>query len=70
MPATRRANIGFQGGQVLALKLSDAELTKLTGALGSSGWHETISEDGTVRIDLSQVVYVSADSEEPRVGFG
>jgi hypothetical protein len=70
MPATRRANIGFQGGQVLALKVTDEELKKLNAALGSVGWHETQSEDGTVRVDLGQVVYVTADSDEPRVGFG
>jgi hypothetical protein len=70
MPATRRANIGFQGGQILALKVTDEELKKLNAALGSGGWHETQSEDGTVRVDLAQVVYVTADSDEPRVGFG
>jgi hypothetical protein len=70
MPATRRANIGFQGGQVLAVKLTDDELEKLNKALGSVGWHETHSEDATIRVDLSQVVYVSAESDEPRVGFG
>ena len=31
---------------------------------------ETQSEDATIRVDLSQVVYVSAESDEPRVGFG
>jgi hypothetical protein len=70
MPGTRRANIGFQGGQVLALKLSDDELDKLNKALGSIGWHETKSEDATIRVDLSQVVYVSAESDERGVGFG
>ena len=29
-----------------------------------------VVEDGPVRVDLGQVVYVSADSTEPRVGFG
>jgi len=70
MPGTRRANIGFQGGQVLAVKLTDEELTKLNNALGSVGWHETQSEDAIIRVDLSQVVYVSAESDEQRVGFG
>ena len=34
------------------------------------GWHELESEDGPVRLDLGQVVYVRAESEELRVGFG
>jgi hypothetical protein len=70
MPDSFRLSIGFQGGQVLALRLSDSQLKQLESSLGSTGWHEIQSEDGPVRIDLSQVVYVSSESEEPRVGFG
>ena len=36
----------------------------------ATGWHELESEDGPVRLDLAQVVYVRAESDEPRVGFG
>jgi len=71
MPATaRRVSIGFQGGQVLAARISDEELKALNAALGTEVWHEIKSEDGPVRINLGRVVYVSADSDEPRVGFG
>lgn len=68
--ATRRVTVGFQGGQVLALRLTDAQLKALNDTLGTVGWHEIESEDGPVRIDLGQVVYVSAESDEARVGFG
>ena len=68
--AARRVSIGFQGGQVLAARISDEELSSLTKALGTATWHEIASEDGPLRVDLGQVVYVSADSDEPRVGFG
>jgi hypothetical protein len=70
MAATRRVTVGFQGGQVLALRIADEQLAALNKALGTSGWHEIDSEDGPVRVDLAQVVYVSADSDELRVGFG
>jgi hypothetical protein len=72
MPSTgtRRVTLGFQGGQVLALRVSDKQLEDLNAAVGGIGWHELESEDGPVRVDLGQVVYVSADSTEPRVGFG
>lgn len=70
MASSSRLSIGFQGGQVLAVRLSDQQLKALEGALGSQGWHEIQSEDGPVRIDLGQVVYVTSESEEPRVGFG
>jgi hypothetical protein len=65
-----RISVGFQGGQVLALRVSNEQLKSLYKALGSSGWHELETEDGPVRLDLSQVVYVRAESDEPRVGFG
>ncbi len=68
--AARRVTLGFQGGQVLALRVSDKQLEDLNGSLGGAGWHELESEEGPVRVDLAQVVYVSADSSEPRVGFG
>ena len=68
--AARRIGIGFQGGQVLALRVSDEQLRALNKALGTTGWHEIDSEEGPVRLDLSQVVYVRSDSDELRVGFG
>jgi hypothetical protein len=68
--AARRVTLGFQGGQVLAMRVSDKQLEDLNKAIGGIGWHELESEDGPVRVDLGQVVYVSADSTEPRVGFG
>ena len=68
--ATRRIAIGFQGGQVLGLRVTDEELRTLSKALGQDGWHELTSEEGPVRLDLAQVVYVRSESDELRVGFG
>lgn len=70
MTPARRISLGFQGGQVLALRVTDEQLEGLQRALGSGGWHELSSEDGPVRLDLSQVVYVRAESDDQRVGFG
>jgi hypothetical protein len=67
---SRRISIGFQGGQVLALRVAESELKKLYSALGDGGWHEVEAEEGPVRIYLGQVVYVSADSTDAHVGFG
>jgi hypothetical protein len=67
---TRRITIGFQGGGALALRVSDEALQALTAALEGGGWYEVDSEDGPARVDLAQVVYVSADKDESRVGFG
>jgi len=70
MATHTRISVGFQGGQVLALRVSEEQRQALNKALGSQGWHEIESEDGPVRVDLNRVVYVSSDSPEPRVGFG
>ena len=68
----QRVTIGFQGGQVLAVRVAAKELTALERALekGDGAWHELAGEDGTVRLDLGNVVYVRTESDEPRVGFG
>jgi hypothetical protein len=71
MAATaRRVAIGFNGGQVLSLRVSEDELSSLQKALGRGGWHDLESDEGPVRLDLAQVAYVRAESEEQRVGFG
>jgi hypothetical protein len=69
-PVIRHISVGFQGGQVLVLRVSDEQLKALNKALGGDGWLEVESEEGPVRLDLAQVVYVRAESEELRVGFG
>jgi hypothetical protein len=70
MPVTRHIGIGFQGGQVLALRVTDEQLKALSKALGTTGWHEIDSEEGPVRLDLAQVVYVRSEGDDLRVGFG
>ena len=70
MAAPSRVSVGFQGGQVLALRVSEEQLKTLYKQLGSSGWHELETEDGPVRLDLAQVVYVRVEGDESKVGFG
>jgi hypothetical protein len=67
----RRGGVGFQGGQVLSIRVAEDELEKLRSALreGRERWHELAAADGAVLIDLGQVVYLRVDSDEHRVGF-
>jgi hypothetical protein len=67
----RKAAVGFQGGQVLALRLTDRQLTDLRKQLqdGRDRWAEVEATDGAVLIDLGQVVYLRVESAEHRVGF-
>jgi hypothetical protein len=67
----RRAAIGFQGGGVLAIRLSEDGLASLRMALREERerWHEVEAVDGAVLVDLGQVVYLRVESDEHRVGF-
>jgi hypothetical protein len=68
----RRAAIGFQGGQVLTMRLNEDKLTELRQALADGdhgGWREVEAVDGAVVLDLRQVVYLRVESDEHRVGF-
>jgi hypothetical protein len=67
----RRVDVGFAGGQVLTLRLTEAVHAGLNQALHdeSARWHEVATEDSSVLVDLSQVVYVRLDTEQHRVGF-
>lgn len=70
--AATRVDIGFQGGQVLALRITGDEYKSLRKALDddrSSRWHEVKTQDSEVSIDLAQVLYIRLDTEDQKVGF-
>ena len=67
--ALRRGSIGFQGGQVLPVRVSDDALAGLRAALGGDGWHALATEEGEVELDLKKVVYLNVESDEHRIGF-
>ena len=70
-PVVRRAAIGFQGGQVLSLRVTEEVLTGLRQTIqdGRERWQEVEASDGAVLIDLGQVVYLRVESDEHRIGF-
>jgi hypothetical protein len=67
----RKAAVGFAGGQVLSLRLSESQLNELRGVLrdGRERWHEVEAADGAVLVHVAQVVYLRVESDEHRVGF-
>ena len=69
--AVRRTALGFQGGQVLSLRLSEEALTSLRDTLkeGRERWVEVEASDGAVLVDIGQLVYLRVESDEQRVGF-
>lgn len=67
-----RIDIGFEGGQVLPVRVKTEEYESLRRALGNEKadrWFELKTQDSEVALDLAQVVYVRLDTEEHRVGF-
>ena len=65
-----RVDIGFQGGQVLALRLDQAVFDDLRKAIeGERRFYDVDAGDSNVTLDLSQVVYLRVETEDHRVGF-
>jgi hypothetical protein len=68
----RSIDVGFQGGLVLSVRVTQEVHDGFRKALSDSGsdrWFELQTQDSDVHIDLSQVVYVRLDTEDHRVGF-
>ena len=67
----RRTAVGFQGGQVLSLRLPEEVLASLRETLkeGRERWTEVEAADGAVLVDVGQVVYLRVESDEHRIGF-
>ncbi len=67
----QRISIGFHG-QALAARVSAEQLGELRTSLatGQGGWFELDSEDGTIVLDLSKVIFIRLEGGEQRVGFG
>jgi len=70
MASAQRVTIGFAGNQVLGVKVSEESLERLLKGLPDGDWHDLAVEDGTIRLNLSQVVYVRTELDEHMVGFG
>jgi len=68
--ALQRVTIGFAGNQVLGVRMQEAALNTLLQALAGGAWHDLTVDDGTIRLNLSQVVYVRTELDEHKVGFG
>jgi len=65
----RRIEAGFDGGQVLALRITDEELESLRGALQRGGWHRLQTDDAEVELFLDKLVFIKTAGDEQKVGF-
>jgi hypothetical protein len=68
--AAGRVEIGFSGGQVVAVRMSDDKVKDLRKALDKSdGWTDIQTEDGDIALDLREVVFLRGAPGEHRIGF-
>ena len=68
--AAGRVEIGFAGGQVVAVRMSEDKVKDLRKALDKAdGWADVETEDGDIALDLRQVVFVRGAPGEHRIGF-
>jgi hypothetical protein len=68
----RGVDVGFAGGQAIALRLHEGAYNAVREALRSDHgerWHGIDADGAEVLLDLSQVVYVRLDTQEKRAGF-
>jgi hypothetical protein len=68
----RRIDVGFQGGPVLAIRATPESYDNLVKALGDDNadrWQSLETDDAEILVDLSQIVYVRHETDDPKVGF-
>jgi len=67
----RRVEVGFTGGQVILMRLSERTHEQLRRAVqdGKQRWYEVETVDGVVGLDLGQVSFLKLENAEHRVGF-
>lgn len=65
----RRIEVGFDGGQVLALRIADEELESLRAALQRGGWHRLQTDEAEVELFLDKLVFIKTAGDDQKVGF-
>lgn len=71
MAETERVSIGFGGGGVVEVKITAAELKELRKALDSpEGFTDLETEDGTVTVNLGEVIFLRSSAASQGIGFG
>jgi hypothetical protein len=67
--ALQKVEIGFEGGQVISVRLAEGELKDLRKQVEKGGWHDIRTEDGVLALYVGKIAFLRIDSGEHRVGF-
>lgn len=69
MADAQRVEIGFEGGQVVSVRLTPEELKSLRKQVEKGGWYDVETEDGVLAVYAGKVAFLRIDSGEHKVGF-
>ncbi|HEX6228331.1 MAG TPA: hypothetical protein VFZ41_02590 [Solirubrobacterales bacterium] len=69
MAEAQQVEIGFEGGQVVAVRIGGEELSDLRKQVEKGGWYDLKTEEGVIALYLGKVCFLRVDSGEHRVGF-
>lgn len=69
MADAQKVEIGFEGGQVVSVRLTEDELKALRKQVEKGGWHDVRTEDGVLALYIGKVAFLRIDSIDHRVGF-
>lgn len=69
MAEAQRVEIGFEGGQVVSVRLDEGELKDLRKQVEKGGWHDVHTDDGVLALYLGKVAFLRIESGDHRVGF-
>lgn len=66
----KRVEVGFAGGQVMSVRVAEGARADLRKAVErAQGWYDLETEDGSVSLDLAQVVFVRTAGSPHTIGF-
>jgi hypothetical protein len=69
MADAQKVEVGFEGGQVIAVRLGEDELKDLRKQVEKGGWHDVKTEDGVLALYVGKIAFLRIASGEHRVGF-
>jgi hypothetical protein len=69
MADAQKVEIGFEGGQVVSVRLTEGELKELRKQVEKGGWHDVRTEDGVLALYVGKIAFLRIDSGDHRVGF-
>jgi len=69
MANMQKVEIGFEGGQVIPVRIGADQLKDLRKQVEKGGWHDIETEDGILSVYVGKVAFLRIDATAHRIGF-